>query len=316
MSRVAVCSRSFSRHPVLRAELLERFPDVTFNETGASLSGQALIDFVRGHDRAVTALEKLDEAFFAALPELKVVGKYGVGLDMIDLEAMARHGVQLGWTAGVNKRSVSELVISGAIALLRHVPAASAEVRAGRFRQVMGCQLSGRTVGIIGCGHVGKDLAVLLRGFGCRILANDIVDYADFYGSHGIEAVGLERLLAESDVVTVHTPLDSSTRNLLSAERLALMRSDAVLINAARGGIVDEGALKAMLLDGRLAGAMLDVFDPEPPEDQDFLNLPNLLPLPHIGGSSEEAVLAMGRAAIDGLEQAGDPLRVSRGLGR
>lgn len=313
MSRVAVCSRSFSRHPVLRAELLGRFPDATFNDSGASLAGPALIDFVRGHDRAVTALERLDEAFFTALPELQVVGKYGVGLDMIDLEAMARHGVRLGWAGGVNKRSVSELVISGAIALLRHVPAASAEVRAGRFHQMMGRQLSGRTVGVIGCGHVGKDLAMLLRAFGCRVLANDVLGFPEFYRAHGIEAVTLERLLAESDVVTVHTPLDSSTRNLLSAEHLALMRHDAVLINAARGGIVDEAALKAMLRDGRLAAAMLDVFDPEPPEDLDFLNLPNLLPLPHIGGSSEEAVLAMGRAAIDGLERAGDPLRVARG---
>lgn len=313
MSRVAVCSRSFSRHPVLRAELLARYPDATFNDAGHSLSGDALIAFVRGHDKAVTALERLDEAFFAALPELKVVGKYGVGLDMIDLEAMARHGVRLGWTGGVNRRSVTELVISAAIALLRHVPQASEAVRGGTFRQVMGRQLSGRTVGIIGCGHVGKDLARVLGAFGCRVLAHDIRDYPEFYAAHGVTPVPLDTLLAEADVVTVHTPLDASTRMLLSRERLARMRPDAILINAARGGIVDEAALKQMLKAGTLAGAALDVFEPEPPEDMDFLTLPNLLPTPHIGGSSEEAVLAMGRAAIAGLERAGDPLRVAAG---
>lgn len=102
MTRIAVCSRSFSRHPILRAELLRRFPqaEITFNDAGLSLSGQELIDFVRGHDRAITALERLDEAFFAALPELRVVGKYGVGLDMIDLLALQRHNVRLGWVGG------------------------------------------------------------------------------------------------------------------------------------------------------------------------------------------------------------------------
>lgn len=303
MSRIAVCSRSFSKHPVLRAELLARHGDqVTFNDAGLSLAGDALIDFVRGHDKAITALERLDESFFAALPELRVVGKYGVGLDMIDLDSMRRHGVRLGWTGGVNRRSVSELVISCAIALLRHVPAANAQVRAGGWKQVMGRQLTGKTVGIIGCGHIGKDLVPLLTAFGCKILAHDIVDYAAFYAAHAVGAVTLDHLLATADVVTVHLPFDASTVNILSAERLALLRPSAILINAARGGLVDETALKAMLTDGRLAGAAFDVFAGEPPTDLELLRLPNFLATPHIGGSAEEAVLAMGRAAIAGLD--------------
>ncbi|CAA7614490.1 phosphoglycerate dehydrogenase [Magnetospirillum sp. SS-4] len=305
--RIAVASRSFSRHPVLRAELLERFPGATFNDAGKSLAGDELIAFLRGHDGAVTALERLDESVFAALPELRVIGKYGVGLDMLDLGAMRRHGVRLGWTGGVNRRSVSELVISMAIALLRHVPKGNLEVRAGGWRQLQGRHLSDRVVGIVGCGHIGKDLTPLLKAFGCRVLAHDLLDFPDFYAAHGIEAVGLDDLLRRADVVTLHLPLDASTANILSAGRLALMRPDAILINCARGGLVDEAALKAMLTDGRLAGAGLDVFAGEPPADREFLALPNLLATPHIGGSAEEAVIAMGRAAIAGLSNAEIP---------
>jgi phosphoglycerate dehydrogenase-like enzyme len=121
---VAVCSRSFCRNPVLRAELLARYPQVTFNDAGVKLEGDALVEFLLGHDKAITALEVIDEAVLSRLPDLKVISKYGVGLDTIDMMAMHAHGKHLGWTAGVNRRSVSELVISFAIAMLRHVPAA------------------------------------------------------------------------------------------------------------------------------------------------------------------------------------------------
>ena len=307
MTRVAVCSRSFSRNPVLCRELRERYGNVTLNEAGLSLSGPALIEHLKGHDRAIVALERLDEAAFAALPELRVVSKFGVGLDMLDIEAMARRGIKLGWTGGLNKRSVSELVLSMAIAVFRHVYPSNREVLGGTWRQLFGPQISGRTFGIIGCGNVGKDLTLLLGPFGCRVLANDIRDYAAFYRAHGVEPVGIEDLLRKSDVVTLHVPLDASTRNILSAERLALMKPTAVLINAARGGLVDEAALKAMLADGRLAGAALDVFAEEPPPDRELLALRNVLATPHIGGSAVEANLAMGRAAIAGLEAAAVP---------
>lgn len=309
--RVAVASRSFSRHAKLRAELQARYANVTFNDQGRSLAGDALIEFLRGHERAITALERLDDGVFAALPELKVIGKFGVGLDMIDLDAMTRHGKKLGWRGGVNKRSVAELVIAFAIACLRRVPQASSLVRGGKWQQFTGRQLTGRRVGVIGCGHVGKDLTTLLRAFDCEVLTYDIREFPEFYAQWHVRAVGLERLLAESEIVTVHVPLDHSTANLLSTERLALMRPDAVLINAARGGIVDEAALAMMLKDGRIAAAAFDVFSTEPPQNDELLTLPNFLATPHIGGSSEEAILAMGMAAIEGLETAGDPSTVA-----
>lgn len=300
--KVAVCSRSFSRNLVLRAELLARYTDVTFNDAGVQLAGKSLIDFLAGHDKAITALEVIDESVLAALPYLQVISKYGVGVDMIDMAAMRRHAKRLGWTGGVNRRSVSELVIAFAIALLRHVPAANREVVSGTWRQHVGGYLSGRVVGIIGCGHIGKDLVQLLRAFDCRILAHDIRNYAEFYTANGVEAVGLGELLSRSDIVTLHVPLDSSTQGMLDAHRLALLKPTAVLINAARGGLVDEDALKAMLKGKQLAAAAFDVFAVEPPLDRELLELPNFFATPHIGGSAVEAVLAMGRAAIEGLE--------------
>ncbi len=302
IDKVAVCSRSFSSNPILREELLQKYANVTFNDEGLSLNGDSLVKFLSGHNKAITALERLDEMVLSSLPDLKVVGKYGVGLDMIDMEAMRKYGKELGWTGGVNRRSVSELVISFAIALLRHVPAAQREVLAGTWRQHMGGYLSGRTVGIIGCGFIGKDLVPLLQAFGCTILVNDIQDYSAFYKEHGITPVSIEILLEQSDIVTIHTPLDDSTRNILSADRLALMKPESILINAARGELVDEEALKIMLKTGRLAAAALDVFAVEPPQDQELLELPNFLVTPHIGGSAREAILAMGRAAISGLD--------------
>ena len=309
MTKVAVTSRSFSRHPILRAELLEHYENVTFNDEGKKISGADLVAYLKEHDKAITALEIIDDALLQALPDIKVISKYGVGYDMVDLNAMAQHGVRLGWTGGVNKRSVSELVISMAVALLRHVPVANNEMRTGTFRQHVGRQLSDCTIGIVGCGHVGKDLANLLRAFGCRVLANDILDFPKFYGETGVEPASLETVLKESDVVTLHLQLDDTTRNILDAKHIDAMKSGAILINVARGGLVDEAALKSALKSGALAGAGFDVFQTEPPEDLELLNLPNFLATPHIGGSAEEAILNMGRAAIAGLDDNQVPKR-------
>ena len=283
------------------------------------LQGDALIAFLRGHDRAIVGLERVDEAVLTAVPELRVISKYGVGLDAVDLDALARHGVRLGWTGGVNRRSVAELTLMFAIALLHRTPEASGMLHGGRWQRVIGRQITDRTVGIIGCGHVGKDLVQLLAPFGCRVLAHDIRNYADFYAAHGVTPVSLDQLLEASDVVTLHVPLDHSTRGMIDARRLAQMRKGAVLINAARGGLVDEAALVDALVGGHLSGAAADVFAAEPAANPALLALPNFLGTPHIGGSTQEAQLAMGRAAIEGLETArliGDDERLAEGLGQ
>jgi len=308
MRSVAVASRSFSKHPILRGKVLESYPDAKFNDKGLSLSGDSLVEFLSGYEKAITALEVIDDSILSKLPNLKVIGKYGVGLDMIDLHAMKGRGVKLGWTGGVNKRSVSELVISFSVYLLHRVAFANAEVRNGKWYQVKGSQLSDCTFGIVGCGNIGKDLVKLLKPFGCNILAHDVKDFKEFYQENNITAVGLEELLQKSDVVTLHLPKNDSTNNILNKDRLQMLKKDAILINLARGGLLDESALKKILIEKRIAGAALDVFSVEPLVDKDFAHLDNVLITPHIGGSTEEAVLAMGLAAIDGLENAKNPL--------
>ncbi|PHS78208.1 MAG: phosphoglycerate dehydrogenase [Rhodospirillaceae bacterium] len=302
--RVAVTSRSFSNNQVLRKRLLKRFPNTTFNDEGKSLSGDELIRFLSGHDMAITALEYITEDVVANLPDLKVISKYGVGFDMIDLDALHRHDIYFGWKGGVNRRSVSELVIANAISMLRHVPAAHREVLSGTWRQHIGRQLTEKCVGIIGFGHIGKDLAKMLAPFKCEILAHDIVEFPEACAELNVKQTSLEDVLRRADVVSLHLPLDDSTRGMISAQCLSYMKHDAILINTCRGNVVDERALKEALKEGRLGGAAFDVFATEPPDDKELISLPNFLVSPHIGGSAIEAILMMGQSAIDGLEDA------------
>jgi phosphoglycerate dehydrogenase-like enzyme len=300
---IAVASRSFSRNPILRQELLDRYPGSRFNDEGPTvLLGDALVEFLRGHEKAITGLDVLDGPVFAVVPELRLVSKYGVGLDMIDLDAARRYGVSIRWTPGVNRQAVAELAVCFMVALCRSIVPLATELAAGGWRHPGGRQLSSSTIGIVGCGHVGQQVARICRAFGATVIAHDIRAYDDFYREAGVRAVTLDGLLGESDIVTLHLPLDASTRGLIGAPALALMKPDAFLVNTARGGIVDEAALKRALLDQRLGGAAFDVFAVEPPTDRELLALPNFVGTPHIGGGTLEAVLAMGRAAIEGLE--------------
>src|SRR5471030_2980247 len=158
---VAVASRSFSRNPVLRQELLARYPGSRFNDGGDVLSGDALVQFLRGHDKAITGLDVLDEALFRAVPELRLVSKYGVGLDMIDLAAARRHGVSVRWTPGVNRQAVAELAIGFMIALGRSLVPLAREMGDGGWRHPGRRQLSSALVGIVGCGNIGQQVARL-----------------------------------------------------------------------------------------------------------------------------------------------------------
>ena len=302
-AEVAVASHSFPKSQTLRQELLARYPGSTFNETGRPLGRDPLIAFLRGHAKAITGLETLDEAVFDALPDLRVVSKYGVGLDMIDLAAARRHGVAIRWTPGVNRQAVAELTIGFMIALCRSIVPLTLDVREGVWRQPGGGrQLSSAVIGVLGCGHVGQQVARLCRAFGATVLAHDVRAYDEFYREYGVQPVAFSALLEQADIVTVHVPLDASTRGLIGAHELSSMKRAAYLVNTARGGIVDESAVAAALVERRLAGAAFDVFTAEPPVNRELLRAPNFIGTPHIGAGTHDAVLAMGRAAIAGLD--------------
>jgi len=302
--RVAVPCHAFCRNETLRAELQEQYPDVKFNDDFDRFDEDGLVGWVADCDAAIIALEAITESFLAASPQIRIISKYGVGVDNLDVFALQRHGVRLGWQGGTNALSVAELTLCFAIAGLRHVGESSAAMRAGdRPSAAMGRHLSGRVIGIHGCGHVGRQVVQLLAPFNCTILACDIVDYAEFYAEHSITPVDQDELAARSEVLSLHLPLTDQTRNLYDSKRLAQMRRDCVLINTCRGGIVDENSLLQALTNQQISAACFDVFAQEPPTNDELLALPNFLATPHLAGSAEEAKLAMGRAAIRGLSQ-------------
>lgn len=301
--KIAVASRSFSRNGALRAELKAALPNASFlfNEDEKVLSGNSLISFFSGARAAIVGLERIDRTILAGLPELKLISKYGVGTDGLDLAALEKHGVKLAWKGGVNRRSVAELTLTMMLTLVRSLGDYPRSIPAGSWAKKPGRQLTEKTVGIIGLGNIGKDLVSLLKPFACTILANDILPFPEFCSKNNVRQTDFNTVLRESDIVTLHVPLTDLTRALIDKRALALMKREAYLINTARGGIIAEDALKDALRASRLAGAALDVFDVEPPADRELLSLPTLFSTPHIGGSSAEAVLAMGRAAIEGL---------------
>jgi phosphoglycerate dehydrogenase-like enzyme len=297
--RIKVVSRSFSSHPILRRELLELFPSAILNDKGANFEGAALVDFLKECDGAIVSLEPVDDTLLAQLPALRIIAKYGVGIDNLDVDAMARRDVALGWTGGLNKRGVAEMTLGFMLGLCRNLFFAHRDLRENNdWTKRGGFQLTGRTVGIIGVGFVGRDLIELLKPFNCRILVNDVVEQTAYYEANGLIEASKDRIYAEADIVTVHTPLDGMTRGMIDLDVFRKMKRTAYLINAARGPIVVQSDLKRALTEGMIAGAALDVFEIEPCDDPKFMALPNLYCTPHTGGSADESILAMGRSAI------------------
>ena len=289
-----------------KRELLALYPNAKLNDLPRGLTEDEMIEFLGDCDAAIIGLDLLSERVIDALPDLKIVGKFGAGYDTVDLKAVKRRGIQFGYTFGVNALAVAELTVAFAIMGLRHVPQLNVAMREGkRPRWIMGRLLSGCTVGIHGCGHIGKELVRLLQPFGCEILANDIRDYSDFYRQYGVKAVELDELLERSDVLTLHLAKSRLTTGMYDRATLAKIREGAVFINTCRGGIVDEDALLERLEGGHLTAACFDVFAIEPAENDKLLRHPNMLATPHMGAAIEEVRVDMFRSAIRGLVENG-----------
>ena len=231
----------------------------------------------------------------AALARCKVIGRLGVGLDNIDVAGCEARGMQVIPATGANALSVAEYVISSAMLLLRGAYQSTAAVAAGQWpRSALsnGRETAGKTLGLVGFGSIGQLTARLARGLGMDVIAFDAMMGSDHpaYAASAVRAVALDELVATADVISLHVPLVESTRNLFDAKRIGAMKAGAVLINSARGGIVDEVALAAALKSGRLGGAAIDVFAAEPvPASPHFEGCPNLLLTPHVAGVTAEA---------------------------
>jgi D-3-phosphoglycerate dehydrogenase len=250
-------------------------------------------------DGYIAGLDEITRSVIAAAPRLKVIARYGVGVDNVDLEAARERGIVVTNTPGANASSVAELTIGFILALARQILVADRGTRNGDWPRLEGWAIEGKTVGLLGLGAIGKCVAIRLQGFGCQVIAYDPYLDTTFAAAHQIEPCSMEQVLARSDVVSLHLPLMPQTKNVVDVDFLAQMKPGAFLINTARGELIDEAALLAALQSGHLRGAALDALASEPPPpDHPFFALPQVIITPHMGAHADSAITAMGRAAI------------------
>lgn len=274
----------------LRAAFAVTYQPTLVDDRPALLAAAGNADALIVRNRTQVTAEVL-----AAGPNLRVVGRLGVGLDNIDLDACRARGVEVIPATGANALAVAEYVIGTAMVLLRGCYSSSAEVAAGgwpRARLSAGREIAGKVLGLVGFGGIGQLTAGLAHAVGMSVVGTDPTYPADapVWKGTGVGARGLDAVLAEADVVSLHVPLTPATRNLIDARRIAGMKSGAILINTARGGVVDEAALAAALKAGQLGGAAIDVFDHEPlPAGTPFADAPNLILTPHVAGVTAES---------------------------
>jgi D-3-phosphoglycerate dehydrogenase/(S)-sulfolactate dehydrogenase len=253
---------------------------------------------------AVRSATKVNAKVLEKATRLKVVGRAGVGVDNVDLDAATRRGIVVMNTPGGSSTTVAELALALVLSLSRHVAAATASVKSGKWekKKFQGHELSGKTLGVVGIGNIGSVLVDRALALKMRVLAFDPFISADAAQKLGVELVDLNALWAQSDVISLHVPLTEQTRNLVNAGVLAKVKKGAILVNCARGGIVDEKALAEALASGHLGGAAMDVFEKEPPPaDHPLFKFDNFVCTPHIGASTEEAQSAVAIAIAEQL---------------
>ncbi|HTW79696.1 MAG TPA: phosphoglycerate dehydrogenase [Terracidiphilus sp.] len=244
----------------------------------------------------VRSAVQVDDALLEHAPKLRVIGRAGVGVDNIDTEAATRRGIVVMNTPGANAVAVAELTICLMVALARKLPVANNTMHAGKWekKSLQGAELRGKTLGILGLGRIGLEVAKRARGFGMELIGSDPFVSAAVARENGIALVAVEELFAKADYLTLHVGLTPQTANIVNAKTLVTMKKGVRIINCARGELVDEAALVAALKSGQVAGAALDVFAVEPPKDSSYLGLENVILTPHVAGSTAEAQEAVG----------------------
>jgi phosphoglycerate dehydrogenase-like enzyme len=281
--------RVSGREDYVRSFLRERGCELIEHDHSKLLERPEVLRMIGEASGYLASLDQVNAEFYDAAPALRVVSAQGVGYDHIDVEEATRRGVTVCTCAGGNNRAVAELAFAMILNLARRVQEVDAKVRDGEWPRLIGTELWGKTIGIVGLGRVGKSTALIARGFGMRVLATDIKWDITFADQNNISYVPLPRLLAESDFVSLHCPLTPQTRGMIDEAAIERMKPTAFLINTARGPIVKESALVGALNERMIAGAGLDVFETEPHPANPYLSLPNTIVTPHLGGSSLES---------------------------
>jgi len=265
------------------------------------LSEDEVIEALPGVFATLAGSEPYTERVFRSAPDLRIIARWGVGFDAIDVAAATRHGVPVCTAVGANHEAVADYAVALMCALQRGLLQNHRLITSGAWRTEFRPGLWQATVGIVGLGRIGRAVARRCRGFEMTILAFEPLPDPGFVREHGIELVPLDELLRRADLVTLHCPASAENRHLINRERLALMKPSAYIINTARGALVDEAALYEALTTGRLAGAGLDVFEREPLTASPLFALDNALLSPHLAGVDETSEAAMANRAIDAI---------------
>jgi len=300
---IAVTSPSFSKNKTLQKKIYSYFPDAKLNLEGKPFNKRELIEYIGEAEGLIVGLDKIDKEVLNGCPNLKIISKYGVGLNNIDLNGCKERNIAIGWSGGVNRLSVAEMTLGYILMLSRNLYITSNQLKRGVWNKNGGFELSGKTVGIIGVGFIGKELIRLLEPFRCKILVNDIINQNRYYKKYNLIESSKDEIYKNADIITLHTPLNSTTNNMITLKEMKIMKKSAILINSARGGLINEDDLKFALQNNIIAGGAIDVYVNEPPTNKELIEIPNLITTPHIGGNSKEAVLAMGMSAIEHLRK-------------
>ncbi|MBT9165411.1 MAG: Hydroxypyruvate reductase [Chloroflexi bacterium] len=310
--KVLVTPRSFRSTPGEHWQRLkEAGVEVIESPSNKPLREKEMIEMVKDVDGMIVGLDEVTRHVIEQAKSLRIIAKYGAGLDNIDLETASKLGITVTYTPGVNAPSVADLALGLILALARHIVIHHTKLTEGALDRRRGREISGKTLGIIGLGGIGKEVVKRALGFDMRILAHDPYPDEDFIKDHGVELCTLERVLVESDVVSLHCPLTYETEGIIGREELKLMKEDAFLINTARKDLVDEDALYKTLRDGKIKGAAFDTFETDADLKSPLLELENFIGSPHAGAATYESIQRMAdmaaREVIRALEGK-DPL--------
>lgn len=293
MYKVLICSRSFGKIAKDGVELLKKnHCELIENPFHRVLKEDDLISLIPGVDGLITGIEEVTGKVLEAADRLKVVSKHGVGVDNIDVDAATKRGIVVTYTPATGKEAeaVADFTFSLIFSLARGICLADQSVKSGGWERVMGADIWGKVLGVVGTGNIGGSVIKRASGFDMRILAYDARKDEELIHKFGVLYVSLEELLRGSDFITLHIPLNEKTKGLIGESEIRLMKRSAYLINAARGEIVDEEALFRCLSERRIAGAAVDVFSQEPPKKSPLLRLDNIITTPHIAAYTPDSI--------------------------
>ena len=300
--KILTTPRSYGRNmPELFEQLEAAGYEVVRNSTGGILEKEQMKALIADCSGIIVGVDPLDAEVLSCAPRLRAIAKYGVGVDNIDLDYCKAHGIKVSRTVGANSEAVADYAMTLIMAVARKAVMIDRKCRGRDWSKISTRDVSGATLGLFGLGAIGKHVAKRAQGFGMKVLAFDPYWPEEYARENNIIRADAETIFREADFISLHLPLMESTRNFVGEKEIAMMKRDAVIINTARGGLIDEAALLRALKEGRIYGAGIDAFAQEPPEDPAWFELDNVVIGSHCAASTTGATQNMGRMATQNI---------------